>query len=229
MIGIFWEVRKTMPRRIKKEKTYPNHTRVSFMLTMLAILIFGYLSLRYGNETGILGMWGKFSYLQLGFILTGYFGYQAITNQPIFPKQFRELDLDTIIFSVLVLVIVLGLQILFGILITITGFEQAMFTLGAAIAEELFFRAFLISLILYLIGDTPQNRIIAVIISSISFAFAHVNYYGDWAVLVSIFTSGIVYSIAFLKTKNITIPILAHLFNNLIVVMQMIEYGVLVI
>lgn len=216
-----------MPR-VNKQKMQPTHTRPSYFFSLLGIFGFLWLSIRYGS-TG--SSWGNFSlYVQLPFITIGYFGYQILSKQPIFPKKFREFDVNTILSSVIVLVIVLGFQIIFDILITITGFEQAMFTLCAAIGEELFFRGFLISLILYLLGDTPTNKVIASIISATSFALAHVNYYNNLAVMLSVFASGLVYSFAFLQSKrNITIPMLGHLGNNLFVVIQMIGFGILVI
>lgn len=209
----------------KKLKQQPNHTRISYMLSILAIVIFMYLSLKYGRETGDLGNWGKFSYLQAGFAIIGFVGYQFITQESLLPKIYRQLDIDTILYSVLTLVAILFVQLVAQVLITITGFEQIAFTLGAAIAEELYFRAFLISAICYALKNTKIEKPVAIIISASAFAAAHVNYYGNFAVLISVFVSGIVYGVVYLKTRNITVTIFAHLVNNVIVVLQMVGYG----
>ena len=87
----------------------------------------------------------------------------------------------------------------------------------AAIPEEILFRAWILNALL---GNTPtrKQKMIAIILSNILFAAMHWPFYvfqlGYSLVAISVFTFvlGSVFSMMFLKSKNIILPIFIHCF-----------------
>lgn len=107
-------------------------------------------------------------------------------------------------------------------------------------SEEIFFRGFLISIFLNLRSgsvktDLDSNCVsiskmykikfkellFIVILQSIIWTLLHVNYYGDISALIPIFVSGILFGLLFVFKKDIRIPIILHMFGNLIANFEM--------
>ena len=87
------------------------------------------------------------------------------------------------------------------------------------IVEETVFRGILVGKLKEYIPST-----ICVIISSVLFMFLHVRAITTQELLYCLpyFVTGILYSIIFLKTKNITISMMLHIINNLLPLIMMI-------
>ena len=87
------------------------------------------------------------------------------------------------------------------------------------IVEETIFRGILVGKLKEYIPCT-----ICVIISSVLFMFIHVHALTTQELLycLSYFVTGILYSVLFLKTKNITVTMMLHIINNLFPLIMMI-------
>lgn len=82
----------------------------------------------------------------------------------------------------------------------------------AALIEELVFRHYFF----VTIGKALKNNVILFIISSsIAFTLMHFQYYGKYAILISTFLFGILYSYLFVKYKTVWIPLGVHFGHNL--------------
>ncbi len=109
-----------------------------------------------------------------------------------------------------------------------------------SISEELFFRGFLICTFLNLrstkvpkdfefdqASNSSNNGIkftellLVVILQAAIWTLLHVNYYGDLALLVPIFISGTLFGFLYVYRKDIRIPIVLHMFGNLIANFEM--------
>lgn len=95
--------------------------------------------------------------------------------------------------------------------------------LAAAVIEEVFYRMFLISLIVFIFSkintEIPEFVIIfvAMIISSFVFMMVHLSAYGERPdLLLAMFFVGMVLAIYFIIFKDITVPMIAHLLINLV-------------
>ncbi len=75
------------------------------------------------------------------------------------------------------------------------------------LAEEIFFRGFLLGGLIRPLGVTT-----AVVVSSVVFAVSH----GDIAVMVPVFISGVLLSWVYIRTRSIWPPFVAHAGQNLI-------------
>jgi membrane protease YdiL (CAAX protease family) len=209
-------------KKLSKSKSKPglfqeelNHTKVSFTLSMIATSIMLFLGLLHYNSLGYEGDWGKFALTQALWGYIGFFGAQIIKNQKIIPKVFREFDLNTGIYSVSVLAAAMLTQIITQYVFTITTTEQALYYVFSSVCEELFFRLFLINVFLQF-SEKLNVKIIAVITESALFAAVHQNYYNDLGMLLGVFLGGVVFGIAYIWKRDITICILAHFFLNII-------------
>jgi len=108
----------------------------------------------------------------------------------------------------------------------VSQIEIYFFFLNMAIAEEFFFRGFIITVLKNLIKASSIKTIaliaisienvVAILISSTSFSLSHFGVYGsEPLLLLSTFVSGIVFSIAFIISNNLDSCLAGHLANNL--------------
>lgn len=203
-------------QRIRKGRF---HTRVSFTLVCIASFVMLFIGFKNLGSS-----WGDFAFLQAGFVILGYFGTQIMRNEPIFPKQFAPMEGKTGFQALIVLAAALISQVIVQVVSQIvystTPSEQALYFVFAAVCEEMFFRAFLMTTILEIGKRTIHAKILAVIISSVSFAATHVNYYGSY-VIWGVLLGGIVFGILYLVfNENITSLILGHFALNIIATAQ---------
>lgn len=95
--------------------------------------------------------------------------------------------------------------------------EPTNFLLGflAGVAEELFFRGFLQTMIEFFLGGTAFGRFFAPIPTAMIFAWFHYFAYGDnpiaWLVMFAI---GLVFGYLHAISRDIGVPMLAHVINN---------------
>lgn len=82
----------------------------------------------------------------------------------------------------------------------------------AALLEELVFRHYFF----VTIGKALKNNVILfIILSSIAFTLMHFQYYDQYAILISTFLFGILYSYLFVKYKTVWMPLGVHFGHNL--------------
>jgi len=130
-----------------------------------------------------------------------------------------------------------SLQFLAYILVVMVGVGMMMFALqtqfrlalsttdlylyhiASAIIEELFFRMFLINFI----KKYSKSTILSILTSSFLFSIAHLLSGYGIELLIAMFLGGLIFSAAYLAWKDITIPMIAHLIINTIVVGFMVQ------
>ncbi len=111
---------------------------------------------------------------------------------------------------------------------------------ATAIAEEFFFRVFMIGFFQYLItkffsqinsvAKRKENMIalisgfIFVIISSLTFALAHTNYYGNNLIVIITLVTGLVQGVMFLWHRDMLIIFISHAIINILAVQNLIAH-----
>lgn len=85
-------------------------------------------------------------------------------------------------------------------------------SITAGIVEELIFRGFMLSRMY----QVSQNKVAAVITSSLIFAAAHYSY-GTIIMLVQPFLFGLIFSVLYFKYRNIKMLILIHIIWNILI------------
>ncbi|MBD3343093.1 MAG: CPBP family intramembrane metalloprotease [Candidatus Lokiarchaeota archaeon] len=202
----------------KVKREYNNqgiHTKVSITLSIIAIGIMGYLGIRHYAGLGFEGDWGRYALAQSLMGLMGLIGTMAIRSD--FNFRFRDFNINTGFFAMITLVGAMVTQVLSQYVLTITNTEQALYYVFSSVCEELFFRLFLINLLLMFDQEKKlTTKLIAVLIAAVGFAAFHQNYYGNIGLLVGVFLGGCVFGIAYILTDDITVPILAHFILNII-------------
>ena len=111
------------------------------------------------------------------------------------------------------------IQLVTQINLTITTYERALYYCMAPFGEEFFFRA----LVCRGIAGNQNNTtraVLAVIISTVLFAAAHVGYYGNWRAMVFIVGFGIASGALYLYWKDLNAVVIAHFLLNFIVSFQ---------
>jgi membrane protease YdiL (CAAX protease family) len=227
-------------------KTPPNHptgqkpvfTQLATILIVLTVLVMGYLYLAH-KDIPADAAWVQYTLMMAGFALLGYFGTQLLAG---FPSGFAPLDLNTGVRAAMVFAAAMVTQLVIRVAFTFSTTEQALYFVFAAVAEEVFFRVFLLSLLIKLGRDQsestsrsqrdlkrikmspPRDLIvisIAIVIQAAIFTAIHQNYYGNLPMLASVFVGGIILGIFFVIWKDPTANILGHFLLNIIAVQNL--------
>jgi len=225
-------------RSLRKTKDeYENisiHSKISYVLGILTIIVQFYLGFIHINDVDYVGrQFAMLNFLEGIFVIVGLFLPDIIRGLDfkLYPGNFRKITFLTLLVFLSTLTANLMIQTLSQVSLTIRDVEMAFAIVFAAPAEELFFRAFLGETFTKLskasglkeIQLTKKRsighiEIIGTVISSVFFAMIHINYYGDFRLMLVVFLGGFVYSIAYWITKDITGCILGHFFLNIIAV-----------
>lgn len=199
-------------------KQLPNHTRLSVFIIVPALIFMTYLSVRHWSDPN--ENWGQFAfYFQLIPGLVGFFGYQILKKETIFPTQYGNFHEDLLMRVGVMFVAVYVVQLVAQLSLDITDLEYAFYVCFAAPLEEIFFRGFCITAIVMIFtAMSPKllilGRIVAIGVTSFVFASLHFSYYGHWDFLLAVFLSGVVFGIAFAWWGDITANIFAHFLWN---------------
>ncbi len=97
-----------------------------------------------------------------------------------------------------------------------TGKELQHFSflaLSASIGEEVIFRAYFISYLLYFMGSTTTGQIFAVTIPAVLFAFSH--FYQKWKAVLKIVLMALLFGTIFLLTRSLLVLISLHFLVDL--------------
>jgi len=101
----------------------------------------------------------------------------------------------------------------------LTGLSATLLLANIGVAEEVFFRGFIQTAAerTMVIGGTAiaQSKIAGWIVSGVLFSLFHYVYYGQQAVLMAVFASGIVLGMLHTFTKRLSVPVLAHVLVNI--------------
>lgn len=191
------------------------HSRVSLVLSIIAIAVMGYLGIRHYGGLGYEAAWGKYALSQSAFGLMGLFGTQFLRGGKI--THYKDFDINTGFYAMITLVAAMITQVASRFVLSIDTTEQALYYVFSSVCEELFFRLFLIEVFLMLAAKRDLgSKLLGVLLSAVGFAAFHQNYYGDVGLLIGVFLGGVVFGVAYILTNNITVPILAHFALNII-------------
>lgn len=238
--------RKAKTRQFKDD--YSVHSKISYFLGLLTIVIQLYLGLSHVGDLDQVGRtFGTLSIIEAIFCSIGMFLPDILRrgrDAQIYPKyDFRPLSTYTALTFMLALALNITVQVIIQIPLTIRDIEMALAIVFAAPAEELFFRAFLINVFDRVSEEVKEEKVakrtgiksIGILLSgtafglfswiftSLLFALFHVNYYGDVRLMLIVFVGGFIYAVLYWYFRDITGCILAHFALNFFVVFAL--YG----
>lgn len=209
-------------------------SKIAFWLIISAIGIQLYLGLRHVGDSDVAGStFGTMCLIEALIGGVGLFFTDIIRDNRFPPKNYRKITLNTIIISFATFIVIAIVQlVIFAVPLTIRDEEMAFAIAFAAPVEEVFFRAFILSIFVRFGYDDEEKIKIPILgvvsiieilgfgFSAIAFAALHVNYYGDFRLLLVVFIGGIILAIVYWRFRDLTACIFAHFMLNLIVVYQ---------
>jgi membrane protease YdiL (CAAX protease family) len=223
----------------KEESVYQkgrSFTQVGIIMAVIAVFGLFIIGIRHFDT------WGKINILEGFFALFGLVGLDFIkTREFNFGKPYKKFEMYTVGRFILILAFVVIIQFFSQIAFTIENVELALTIVFASIAEEIFFRAVLISIFLEIdekIRPFDQKKIIdipvfgktnlnirvfgiaGIIVSSLFFAGIHTNYYDNPAMLLAVFLGGLAFGVFYYIWEDLLACILAHFIMNIIAVWQ---------
>lgn len=218
---------RTMKMKISIDQ--PSHTIVSFILVAMAILIMAFFAIRHSIDESD---WATSALMQGSFGLIGLLGTQLLSKQPVIPtqkEQFKKVNLDTGIRSILIAGAGMIIQLISQQVLSFTILEQAVYFIFSAITEEVFFRGFLLGIFIKLEKEFDKNpsmdpipiKTIGVIVQAIAFVAIHQNYYGDVPMLIGLGLGGLMLGIVYIVWEDLTANILGHFIINIIAVQNL--------
>jgi len=217
-------IQKTKLLNLKKHKLKVEHKNANTtkILRFLAICCFGImLFIFFWNKNDPENAeWADYALMMSGFCAIGFIGYQMLYRQTLFEAQ-AQVSLTTMLRALIILGACMITQVIGQIAFTISTLEQVLYYVFAAVAEELFFRVFLLSLVIRF-KTPPLIKIIAIVLQALIFTIMHRNYYSNLAMMFSVFVGGVILGAFFVWWKDPTANILAHFFLNLIAVQSII-------
>lgn len=201
-------------------------TLVVIIFVVIASTIMFAIGLAHINDVDAYGKaWGQFALLQATFCIVGYVGKQQIDHQPLFPnkQQRKPINSDTGLRAIIIAFAAKVVQTITSYALAINIQEQALYYLFASVAEEIFFRMFLISAITKK-NNSVGMQTVAVVVQASIFAAMHQNYWGSPDILLGVFIGGILLGVFYLMWHDITANIFGHFLLNFIAVASWLVY-----
>jgi len=231
------EKRRSLKKYDDKNKNISINSKISYILGILTIIVQFYLGFTHiGDSDPASRQFVTLNFMEGTFVIIGLFLPDIIRGlkPSLYPKNnFRPITFMTFIVLITTLTLNMLIQTISQVALSIRNVEMAFAILFSAPAEELFFRAFLGETFAKLsrssglkdIQITKKRsighiEIMGFIMSAILFTLLHVNYYGDIRLLFVVFFGGLIYSVAYWATKDITGCMLAHFALNAIATWQ---------
>jgi len=228
-------------KKISRDYGKSVHTRISFYFMWFAFIGLTVLGIRYINDANSFTReFAKVSLIE-GFVcFLGIYGPDFILGnkvrlKPNFRKFERKTSKKALIIFIACMLVQIFCVFVVTVPLTIETYEIAYGIISAGIAEEGFFRGFIITLFIVLSYNFKKYEfsifkekirisiieIFGIILSAVTFAFLHKNYLDDPAMLLSVFIGGIVLGICFWHWKDLSANIIAHFVFNLIKIGQL--------
>lgn len=192
------------------------HTNISFSMSIVALGVMTYIAIKYIREgVGYNFVYGIFALIHVSYAILGIFFAPIILEQPILPQT--KATAKTFGIAFIIFLTLTFTQFLLGGLSVIPS-DQKLYGVFSAITEENCYRAFLINLIRTFCKNRgiAGDKIIAVIISATIFAAGHVSYWGDWKLMLFVFSSGMLLGAFYVVFNDLTANIFAHTLNNIL-------------
>jgi membrane protease YdiL (CAAX protease family) len=247
--------RKSTIRReqVHKTKIYTSElTAITWILGISAFFLSLLLGLTYVfSSSSDEQLFGFTTLLEATFSLAGILFIDPLNDKPLKlkPEEFKNADPNTLLHLTIIFMYLLLVQFASQFPITVKDWHRGLAMWFAGVSEELFFRGFILQLFISFsnrIGakehtlsfSNPFNKkknveiislssieFIGLIVSTVSFTFLHYNYYGNPLLLVIVSLSGLGLGLAYIRYKDLTANILAHMMLNVIVTFNI--FGVL--
>ncbi len=132
-------------------------------------------------------------------------------KKPYLFEGWKDVVKESLIWGLASCVLVVPVVLSFGYSL---GFEfHAEKALGDVFSntyEELIYRVFLF----WVVKECTGSKALGVLVSAFIFAYTHNQY--PWQIQVVVFAAGICFSMAYIRTRNIAVPILAHMVADLV-------------
>lgn len=164
------------------------------------------------------------------FLITKYKENCMVSLKGMFTKASKGWQTYLVIFPCFVVYILIGALRGGGISISESfGIDSIITVLFVGLTEELVFRGWLLNATIKE-DDTPQRQYIAIALNALAFLCIHFPIWISKGEFVSSFTSlgflsilvlSVLFSIVFIRTKNLILPIALHMFWDLLVFMLM--------
>lgn len=203
-------------KEIRDYNTEGIHTNVSFIIGIIAMLIMGYIGIKYiGAEADYDKSFGKWAFIHTFYCFCGLFIAPVISGNSIVPQ--KKFSFDSFKHFLIIFLSTAWFQFFISML-SVSGTDRKLYHIFSAVSEELFFRAFLIPVIIRMLPFEKilYSKIIAVIISGSMFAFGHVNYWNDPISMLSVLGAGLIFGAFYAFWNDITANSGAHMLNNII-------------
>ena len=211
------------------------YTKIGYYLTVLAVVIQGYLWIAHFQDTDAYGQ--NFAYIagiECLFALSGLLFYDLINKRGfhIKPKNFTPLSGFLLIRVAVILAGLALIQFTVQFLpITVKDPEIALAIVFAGPSEENFFRGVLISGVIMFFSNVGFKIkifkkelsiwvLFGIILVSLFFAAIHVNYYTNFNLLLGTFLCGLWLGLSYWYFEDLTAVILAHFALNFIFVIM---------
>lgn len=219
---------KIIPLRIARkkgliksnEKELIKFSTISLILVSLALAIECYITMKYlGTDP-----YANYSLLLvfLGFIgVTGSYWMNPdlfSRNDHYLTNSTQSLKFMSYILGVMAMTGVMMFSLQASFRLALSTSDLYLYHLASAIIEELFFRMFLINFFNKMFNKKYNFTIFSIIFSSLLFGLAHVLSGYGIELIIAMFFGGLIFSMAYLFSRDITVPMLAHAFINIIVV-----------
>jgi membrane protease YdiL (CAAX protease family) len=193
-----------------------------FLVIITALVMFVLFLLHFQIEED--RPWATYTVMMLTFAVSGYLGTQITFQRPIGKVKY-QIELKTTVRGTIILGSLFLIQLISNLVLSFTTVEQALYYVFAAVAEEVFFRVFLLSVAIRLMKQwdlPPMTKHVSNVVQATAFAAIHQNYYHNFPMLVSVFFGGILLGYFFLWWRDPTANILAHFVLNVIAVGPMV-------
>lgn len=221
--------------RYKPRETTTVHTKLSYYLVLVAIIVEFINGLMYINSSiNEDKTFGTICLLEAGlgiiaFILTDIIMTGKITVK-LSKQRFQTLKPFFILTVVVITLLLISIQY-FVVPLTVRQENKALAIIFAAPCEEMIFRGLILSFFMRLSENSNKyvfyknNRtktelslskieVIGILLSGAMFMVFHTNYYGESLILLTIFYSGCVYATVYILSKSLTSVIIAHFLLN---------------
>jgi len=203
--------------QFSEERAYTN---IDFFMGVIAIFGLLIIGMRH------LDTWGWVNMMEGFMALIGILSLNLIKNRDFRIMKFKRFGFNSLPRLLVMLMGVVLVQVLSRLPFTMDNIDLALTIVFAAVAEELFFRGFIISIFLevqnavnppdknkikdiIVFGKTNLNfgiiGIIGVIVSSVFFAAIHTNYYADPRMMIAVFIGGLVFGFGYMYHRCVSI------------------------
>ncbi|WP_371801761.1 CPBP family intramembrane glutamic endopeptidase [Candidatus Lokiarchaeum ossiferum] len=201
---------------IRETESVGLHTWVSFITGILATGIMCYIGFKYiGAESYYDRAFGKWAFVHTFYCFCGLLLAPVILGESVIPQ--KPIKMVTVKHTVIIFLSIVWFQFFISML-SVSGTDRKLYHVFSAVSEELFYRAFMIPVLIKMFDfdNEKLSKAIAVLAQAIIFAIGHVNYWNDPIAMLSVFGGGLFLGFFYVRWGDITANIASHMGNNIV-------------